>query len=427
VTHALAPRLQSALADRYTINRPIGEGGMGVVFHATDLKHDRPVAIKVLRTDAAEQVGAERFLREIRITAKLDHPQILMLIDSGEADGLLYYVMPFVDGESLRDRLTREAPLAVSDAVRIAVQVADALEYAHRQGVVHRDVKPENILLSGAHVKLADFGIARASQAGQTMQATLTQVGMALGTPAYMSPEQFFGDADVDHRSDLYALACVVYEMLSGAPPFAGEVVTKRLTTDAPRLSTTRSGIPPMVDLVVARALARDADQRHASVTEFAGALQSELSGPVPITGTAAAESQSPRAIFVGRDRELAEGRELLAGLAHGRGGVLLLGGEPGVGKTRLANALLDDARRLRAMCLVGHCYEMEGMPPYTPFAEVLEYVSRLVPAETLRETLGDAAPEVARVQPLLRQLFPDIPEPVELPPDRQRLVDQPQ
>jgi tetratricopeptide (TPR) repeat protein len=417
---SVVDRLSAALAGRYTINRQLGAGGMGTVYHATDVKHDRPVAIKVLRSEAAESVGAERFLREIRITAKLDHPQILMLIDSGDADGLLYYVMPFVDGESLRDRLRREAPLPVSEALRIAVQVADALAYAHKRGIVHRDVKPENILLADGHVKLADFGIARAAPSGQTT-AALTQVGMALGTPAYMSPEQFFGDAHIDHRSDLYALACVVYEMLTGVPPFAGEAITKRLTADPPRLTATAKGIPPMVDLVVARALARDADDRHASVDEFAGALQAEISGPVAVRTGVATESPSPRAVFVGRERELADGRELLAGLAHGRGGLLLLGGEPGVGKTRLASALLDEARRLQALCLIGHCYEMEGMPPYTPFAEVLEYVSRLVPPATFRETLGDAAAEVARVQPLLRQQFPDIPEPLDLAPDKQR------
>jgi hypothetical protein len=420
---AYVDRLGIALAGRYSVQRQIGEGAMGTVFLANDLRHDRRVAIKVFRSEVAEVMGAERFLQEIRIAAKLDHPHILMLIDSGNADGLLYYVMPFVDGESLRDRMTREQRMPLSDALRIAAQVADALDYAHRRGIVHRDIKPENILLADGHAKVADFGIARSESVGGER---LTMTGMSIGTPAYMSPEQFMGDSNIDGRSDVYSLGCVLFEMLAGAPPFTGgssqAIMAKRIMQDAERVSALRLDTPPMVDLVLARALSREADDRHASAGEFAAALLAEISG------TSAAAMPSPdgsvgpkRTPLVGRERELDEARALIAGLAHGRGGMLMIGGEPGVGKTRLSQTILDEARARGALCLVGRCYEMEGMPPFTPYAELLDVVSRLVPARTFRETLGDAAPEIARILPSLRQTFPDIPEPLDLPPDRQR------
>ena len=206
--HTIAARLDAALAGRYVLDRLLGEGGMGSVFLATDLRHERQVAIKVLRADVGTSMGAERFLQEIRIAARLEHPHILMLIDSGETDGLLYYVMPFVEGESLRDRLHREGPLPLGDALRIAAQVADALDYAHARGIIHRDIKPENILLSDGHAKVADFGIARLAGAPS---GNLTQTGMSLGTPSYMSPEQIMGERELDGRSDLYSLACVLY------------------------------------------------------------------------------------------------------------------------------------------------------------------------------------------------------------------------
>src|SRR5689334_25189836 len=210
----------AALADRYRIERELGAGGMATVYLAEDLKHRRRVAIKVLRPELGAAVGAERFLREIETTANLRHPHILPLYDSGSAGGLLYYVMPLVEGESLRDRLAREKQLPIDDALRIAREVADALSYAHARGVIHRDIKPENILLEGGHAVVADFGIARAvSTAGADR---LTETGMAIGTPMYMSPEQAAGDPDLDGRSDLYSLGCVLYEMLGVQAPFTG-------------------------------------------------------------------------------------------------------------------------------------------------------------------------------------------------------------
>ena len=232
----LLGRLQAALADRYRLEREIGAGGMATVYLAQDLRHDRKVALKVLRPELAAVIGAERFLAEIKLTANLQHPHILPLFDSGEADGCLFYVMPFVEGESLRDRLTREKQLPVADAMRIATEVAGALDYAHRHGVVHRDIKPENILLHDGRALVADFGIALA--ASKASGSRMTETGMSLGTPHYMSPEQAMGEREITARSDVYALGAVLYEMLTGDPPFTGstaQAIVARVVTEAPR------------------------------------------------------------------------------------------------------------------------------------------------------------------------------------------------
>ena len=211
-------RLAGALDGRYRVDRELGRGGMATVYLALDLKHARAVAIKVLRPDLTAALGPERFMREIAVTARLDHPHILPLLDSGEADGLLYYVMPFVEGESLRDRLSRERQLALDEALAITRELADALHYAHGLGIVHRDIKPENVLLAGGHARLADFGIARFTSTLNAPHAeALTGTGIAIGTMAYMSPEQATGDRDVDRRTDIYSLAAVAYEMLAGS------------------------------------------------------------------------------------------------------------------------------------------------------------------------------------------------------------------
>ncbi len=271
----LRDRLQGALKDRYRIERELGGGGMGVVFLAEDLKLGRPVAIKVLRPELAPSVGAERFLREIRISAHLSHPHILPLIDSGTADGLLYYVMFYVEGETLRARLDREAQLPVDEAVRIAREVAGALDHAHRQGVIHRDIKPENILLEEGHALVCDFGIARAiDRAGDEK---LTRTGFAIGTPAYMSPEQGTGEREVDHRADIYALGCVLHEMLVGAPPFAGSpphiILARKAAQTVPELRAVRETIPPHVERSVLKALARTPADRFETAAAFADAL----------------------------------------------------------------------------------------------------------------------------------------------------------
>jgi len=270
----LLQRLKSALADRYAVEREIGRGGMATVFLAEDLKHHRKVAIKVLHTELAAAVGTDRFLREIEIVAGLNHPHILPLHDSGEAEGLLYYVMPYVQGESLRQRLEREKQLPVGDSLRIAREVASALEYAHAGGVVHRDIKPANILLSAGEAVVADFGIARAVE--QAGGERVTRTGMTVGTPAYMSPEQGAGE-EADERSDIYALGCVLYEMLAGEPPLAGATPratqARRLTEMLPPLHPVRPSVSEPVDRVIRKALDPIPADRYASAVEFAAAL----------------------------------------------------------------------------------------------------------------------------------------------------------
>ena len=281
-----ADALRAALADRYRIEREIGAGGMAVVYLAHDLQRDRDVALKVLRSEVGIASGAERFDREIRLAARLVHPNILPLLDSGRVpasageDGRLWYTMPFVDGESLRDRLKREKQLPLDEAVRLTTEIADALGHAHAQGILHRDIKPENILLAAGHALVADFGIARAL--GDTGQR-ITGSGFTLGTPGYMSPEQASGERDLDARSDLYALASVTYEMLAGEPPFTGPsvqaVIARRLSQPPPSVRVIRPGVPESVDAALRRALALVPADRFASTTEFARALSATTTG----------------------------------------------------------------------------------------------------------------------------------------------------
>jgi serine/threonine-protein kinase len=271
----IAEQLNRALAGRYQVERELGRGGMATVYLAEDLKHRRKVAIKVLNPELTASLGGERFLREIETTANLRHPHILPLYDSGDAEGLLFYVMPLVEGESLRDRLTREKQLPVDEALAIARECADALSYAHARGIIHRDVKPENILLESGHAVIADFGIARAMRAAGA--SSLTGTGMAVGTPAYMSPEQASGDEDVDGRSDLYALACVLYEMLAGQPPFTGptveSIVRQHMVVEAPPVTNLRPVVPPLVASALQRALAKNPTDRFNPVAQFAEAI----------------------------------------------------------------------------------------------------------------------------------------------------------
>ena len=267
--------LAAALGDRYRVERELGQGGMATVYLAQDLKHDRKVAVKVLRPELAAVIGAERFLREIKTIANLQHPHILGLIDSGEVNGTAYYVMPFVEGESLRDRLSREKQLPITDAVRIATEVASALDYAHRHGVIHRDIKPENVMLHDGAALVTDFGIALAvSSAGGTR---MTETGMSLGTPHYMSPEQAMGEREITARSDVYALGCVTYEMLLGEPPFTGptaqSIVAKVMTEKPASLIARRERIPPQVEDAVLTALEKLPADRMATAAEFAAAL----------------------------------------------------------------------------------------------------------------------------------------------------------
>ncbi|HEU4800038.1 MAG TPA: serine/threonine-protein kinase [Gemmatimonadales bacterium] len=288
-------RVRRVLAEQYQIERVVGEGGMATVFRAEDLKHRRKVAVKVMRPELAATLGGDRFLREVEIAAQLNHPHIVSMHDSGDNDGVLYYVMPFVEGESLTQRLAREGPLPVGDALRIARQVSDALAHAHKRGIIHRDIKPGNIMLSEGHALVADFGIARALRSGAT---AITTAGLAIGTPHYMSPEQATGSREVDERTDVYAVGAVLYEMLTGGPPFtgrSGQAIISRSVTEPHRpLAASRPGLPPSLEPLVSKALAKSAADRVASAEELSNQIakvQTELArASVPMAHVTADE-----------------------------------------------------------------------------------------------------------------------------------------
>jgi serine/threonine protein kinase/Flp pilus assembly protein TadD len=286
----LRDRLRRALADRYTVSSEIGRGGMAIVYLAEDRRHGRPVAVKVLRPDLGAVVGPERFLREVRTVAGLRHPHVLPLLDSGEADGLLYYVMPYVEGRSLRQRLASGGRLTLGEVLRITRDVAEALTYAHAHGIIHRDIKPENILLEADFALLTDFGISLAI--AREGSERITDPRSFLGTPEYMSPEQIFGDEPVDQRSDIYSLGCVVYEMIAGAPPFTGRtargVLGRQANDPVPPLATVREDVPEAMARAVERALAKCPPDRFVSAMEFVDALTTE-SAPPPSHGPSVA------------------------------------------------------------------------------------------------------------------------------------------
>jgi Tol biopolymer transport system component/tRNA A-37 threonylcarbamoyl transferase component Bud32 len=289
-------RLATALADRYRIEQELGQGGMATVYLAEDLKHKRKVALKVLKPELAAVLGAERFVQEITTTASLQHPHILPLFDSGTADGFLFYVMPFIDGETLRDKLDRETQLGINEAVRITTEVADALHYAHQQGVIHRDIKPENILLQNGRAMVADFGIALAVSAAAG--GRMTETGLSLGTPHYMSPEQATAEKDLSARSDVYSLGSVLYEMLTGDPPHtassAQQIIMKIVTEEAAPVTKARKSVPPNIAAAVAQSLEKLPADRFASAAEFAAALQNPTFATTAIGSGAAGAAVPP-------------------------------------------------------------------------------------------------------------------------------------
>ena len=346
--------LNAALVDQYVIDRELGRGGMALVYLARDIKHERFVALKTLRPEIAMALGRERFLREIKLAARLQHPNILPVYDSGDANGTLYYVMPFVEGESLRDRLEREPQLPLDDALQITREVADALDYAHSHDVVHRDIKPENIMLSGGHAIVTDFGIARAVSAAGGDK--LTETGLAIGTPAYMPPEQSAGTGKIDRRSDIYSLACVLYETLAGQPPFTGptaQAVMARHSVDVvPRLKIVREAIPDDVELVIERALEKVPADRYQTAAQFRDALGSASTGVVsritaarrPSRTRPAARRKLVAALGVGVIVVTA-GAWLIFGPSRNKNSVLGAGGS-GLSSNRVAVLFFTDLSR---------------------------------------------------------------------------------
>jgi len=333
-------RLAAALADRYRLERELGQGGMATVYLAADLKHDRKVAIKVLKPELAAVLGAERFVQEIKTTAALQHPHILPLFDSGQADSFLYYVMPYVEGETLRNRLDREKQLTIEEAVRITRDVADALDYAHRHGVVHRDIKPENILLHDGRPMVADFGIALAVSAAAG--GRMTETGLSLGTPHYMSPEQATAEKDLTPRSDIYSLGCVLYEMLTGNPPHVGasaqQVIMRIVTEEAAPVTRARKAVPPNVATAVTRALAKLPADRFTTAAEFAAALADSSFAVTTVAAPAVASSDDRRW------RRVAGGLSLALVLAGGIAALGWMRGSP-PGVVRRFNITMDEYR----------------------------------------------------------------------------------
>ena len=420
----------------YEIVSPIGAGGMGEVYKARDTRLDRTVAIKVLPEHvAADPDLKQRFEREAKTISSLNHPHICTLHDIGSQDGIDFLVMEYLEeGDTLAQRLEKGA-LPLDQALKIAIEIADALDKAHRQGIVHRDLKPGNIMLiEQDHVKVMDFGLAKEvpSAAGPGAEAetigALTEPGIRIGTPGYMAPEQLLG-GQADERSDIFAFGIVLYELLASVHPFkrashSGTMAAILRESHAP-ISQYAKDAPETARVTLDRLLAKEPQHRYQSFGEVRTDLRQLLQdasdptpGPQADPTTATADGRTP---FVGRESERAEARRLLERAVSGRGGVLLLGGEPGVGKTRLAEEVLAEARQRGCLALTGRCYEMEGTPPFIPWVELVERWASTVPKAAFREALGDAAPEVAKLVPELRQLFPDIPQPVELPPEQQQ------
>ena len=415
----------------YEITSPLGQGGMGEVYLAHDSRLDRAVAIKLLPPHlAGDTTARERLRREAIAAAALDHPFICKMFEIGEEAQMLFIAMEYVSGETLSDRL-RSGRLSPADTLRIAGEIAEALEEAHTRGFVHRDLKPANVMITRqGRVKVMDFGLAKRvieqafaeGAATQTADADLTSPGSMIGTFNYMSPEQVKGER-VDQRSDIYSFGILLCEMATGRHPFrrssAMETVAAILR-DAPALDETTTGeLPPGLMVLIRRLLAKEPAERYQSMSEVRSDLARLSSGPQSI-----AETELPKDIhmpLIERDTERADLLRHLEEALAGRGSLVLIGGEPGIGKTHLTEEILRAARRRGCLPLIGHCYEMEGAPPYVPFIEMLEYSARISPPDSFRYSIGDAAPEVAKLMPELRRMFPDIPPPVELPPEQQR------
>ncbi len=425
----------------YEIHSVLGSGGMGEVYRARDTRLERDVAIKVLPPHLTHDADARsRLRREALAAAALDHPFICKIFEIGDHDDTLFIVMEYVVGETLHGRLAAGPPPA-SEALRIAGEIAEAIEAAHARRIVHRDLKPANVMLTTqGRVKVMDFGLAkqlspgdgrdggraRASEAATNPQSSITVSGTRVGTPDYMSPEQVLGDR-VDERSDLFSFGIVLCELMTGRHPFrrssSGETMTAILR-DPPSIGESSAANVTSSLSVLARLLAKEPSGRYGTMSEARRELSRLTGGSAPLRSPPAPADEIPRAperTMVGRDAEHAE---LVRGLEEaiaGRGTIVMVGGEPGIGKTRLTQALLSDARRRGCIGLVGHCYEGEGAPPYVPFVEMLEYSARTIAPATFRHALGDAAPEVAKLMPELRRMFSDIPAPIELPPEQQR------
>ncbi len=407
----------------YKILEKVGEGGMGVVYKAEDTCLKRPVAIKFFSPQylRAEEEKA-RFILEARAAAALDHPNICTVHEIDEVDGRTFIVMAYIDGYNLHETLEM-GPLNVDDALDTAIQVAEGLQHAHEKGIVHRDIKLSNIMVTGrGQAKITDFGLAKLL--GHT---SITETGTIMGTVDYMSPEQANGEP-VDHRTDIWSLGIVLYMMLTGELPFRGDtsqaIIYAILNKEPEQMAHWQPSVPASLEQAVRKMMHKDPLKRY----EDMGALIKDLQGiRKDATGVLVSEELagpfiSRRTPFVGRENERAELRRLLERAKNGNGALVMLGGEPGVGKTRMTEELEAEAERHGFLTLTGHCYDMEGAPPYIPFIEILQSIIRTIEPDMLLETLGNGAQEVAKLIPELRQQFPNIPDPRKLAPEQERL-----
>ncbi len=431
------------LAGRYRILSPLGAGGMGEVFLAEDTRLERRVAVKLLPASTeADAVARERLRREALAAAALDHPFICKVYEIGDAGGRVFIVMEYIEGETLH-AASRGARLPVRQVIDIAHELTQALDAAHRRGVVHRDLKPANVMLTPqGHVKVMDFGLAKQvvarphpSGAGRESAedhgtaatraaSALTDAGTRLGTPAYMSPEQILG-ASLDPRSDLFSLGVILHELATGRHPFLRDDPAETMAAilrDPPTPGSRDADEVTGFGAVIHRLLSKACAGRHQNTTALLDDLEALRATPGRRRARSPRHRRTPaeRTPFVGRDAEAAELAHLLDRMLTGQGALVLVGGEPGVGKTRLARELMATARERGCVSLTGHCYEMEGAPPFVPFVEMTEQVVRMLP-QAVRAAMGDLAPEIAAMVPSLRRTYTDIPPLAEAPADQQR------
>jgi serine/threonine protein kinase/tetratricopeptide (TPR) repeat protein len=407
----------------YRIEGLLGAGGMGEVYLAHDPRLDRRVAVKLLPERLiGDPVARERLRREALAAAALDHPFICKIFEVGEDNGALFCVMEYVRGETLFARM-RAGRVPLSEVLRIAGEIAEAIEEAHANRFIHRDLKPGNVMLTvQGHVKVMDFGLAKRVARSEfdpalADAAPLSAQGTISGTPQYMSPEQLTGGT-LDQRSDLFSFGVVLGELLTGRHPFRRNSPLETMTAilhDPPDLAV--SDVSPGLIVLIRRLLAKSPEERYGSMGEVRADMVRLASAP----GVKAERSATQHIPLIGREREKTELLRLVDAALAGHGSLVLIGGEPGIGKTHLTRAILEEAARRGCFTIAGHCYEAEGAPPYVPFIEMLEYGSRTLPRDSFRYALGDAAPEVAKLMPELRRMFPDIPPPIELPPEQQR------